>query len=72
MVSKWVDNSNLLAINNTSISVFCSLDVPAPVVNDITYEANNCTVNLTVMFIDDVLDGGSTPEIITRYNTPDL
>ncbi|MEA1786789.1 PA14 domain-containing protein [Arenibacter sp. GZD96] len=48
------------------ITVFCSSDIPAPDVSVITDEADNCTANPMVVFLSDVSDGGTNPEIITR------
>ncbi|MGB3143986.1 MAG: PA14 domain-containing protein [Maribacter sp.] len=62
----WVDNTNPTASNPTPISVFCSSDVPAPDVNVVTDELDNCTSNPMVTFISDISDGGTNPEIITR------
>ncbi|PWH84994.1 HYR-like domain-containing protein [Brumimicrobium oceani] len=50
----------------------CVGDVPAPDINAITDEADNCTTNPTVTFVSDVSDGNTCPEIITRtYNIVD-
>ncbi|WP_171017244.1 PA14 domain-containing protein [Maribacter sp. ACAM166] len=62
----WVDSVSPTASNPPPISVFCSSDVPTPSVSVITDEADNCTTNPTVTFINDISDGGSDPEIITR------
>ncbi|AEM70885.1 C-type lectin domain protein [Allomuricauda ruestringensis DSM 13258] len=48
------------------IMVNCSADIPTPDEAVITDEADNCDPNPTVVFVSDVSDGGSNPEIITR------
>lgn len=62
----WVDNINPTASNPTPVTVFCSDVVPAPNINVVTDEADNCTTDPIVTFISDVSDGGIDPEIITR------
>jgi len=50
----------------------CFADVPAQDINSITDEADNCTVNPTVTFVSDVLNGNSCSGTITRtYNIAD-
>ncbi|WP_165366211.1 HYR-like domain-containing protein [Brumimicrobium glaciale] len=50
----------------------CTTDIPAPDVNLITDEADNCTSNPFVTFVADVSDGNTCPETITRtYNIAD-
>ena len=45
---------------------------PAWDINDVTGEADNCTVNPTVAWVSDVSDNGVCPEIITRtYSVTD-
>ncbi|MFD2534321.1 HYR-like domain-containing protein, partial [Gelatiniphilus marinus] len=45
---------------------------PAPDVEVVTDEADNCTANPTVAFVSDVSDNGTCPEIITRtYSVTD-
>ena len=39
---------------------------PAPEVNDVTDELDNCTVNPVVQFVSDLSDGNACPEVITR------
>jgi hypothetical protein len=48
------------------VDVQCSSDVPPPDITAVTDEADNCTANPTVTFVNDVSDGGINPEIITR------
>jgi len=56
----------------TPVSVDCVGDVPAPDVNAVTDEADNCPGTITVAFVDDVSSGGPCPEIITRtYSVTD-
>jgi gliding motility-associated-like protein len=58
------------APNDTTVQ--CIADVPAPDVNLITDEADNCAAVPTVTFVSDVSDGNTCPEIITRtYNIAD-
>ena len=61
-----IDNINPTASNPSPINVYCPSDVPASDITVVTDEADNCTVNPTVTFVNDVSDGGSNPEIITR------
>ena len=54
------------------LAVQCIGDVPAPDINYITDEADNCAVNPTVTHVGDVSDGNTCPEVITRtYNIAD-
>lgn len=54
------------------MTVDCIGDVPAPDVNLITDEADNCPGAITVAFVGDVSDGGLCPETITRtYSVTD-
>lgn len=62
----WVDNINPTASNPTPVTVFCSDDVPAPNINVVSDEADNCTTDPIVTFISDVSNGGIDPEVITR------
>lgn len=48
------------------INVQCIGDVPAPDVSLITDEADNCTLNPSVIWLNDVAEGNSCPETITR------
>jgi gliding motility-associated-like protein len=49
-----------------AIVVECAADVPADDATLILDEADNCTANPTVVFLSDVSDGNTCPEIITR------
>ncbi|ASV31827.1 C-type lectin domain-containing protein [Maribacter cobaltidurans] len=60
------DTTAPTASNPASVTVFCSADVPAPDINVVTDEADNCIGPLTVAHIGDSTDGGTNPEIITR------
>ena len=54
------------------ISVQCPSDVPAPDITVISDEADNCTANPVVAFVNDVSDGNTCPELITRrYSVTD-
>ncbi|PWH86869.1 HYR-like domain-containing protein [Brumimicrobium oceani] len=54
------------------VALQCITDLPAADVTLITDEADNCTANPTVIFVSDVSDGNTCPEIITRtYNIED-
>lgn len=59
----WVDTTASIP---APVTVLCSDDVPAPNINVVTDEADNCTINPLVTYIGDVSDGGTNPEIITR------
>ncbi|WP_363317315.1 LamG-like jellyroll fold domain-containing protein, partial [uncultured Lutibacter sp.] len=62
-----VDDTTKPTANNLApISVQCSADIPAPNIDEVTTEADNCTVNPTVAFVSDVSDGNFNPEVITR------
>ncbi len=67
------DNTPPTASNPAPISVPGSMDVPAPDVNVVIDEADNCTVNPTVTWVSDVSDGNvCNGEIITRtYSVTD-
>lgn len=60
------DTTAPTAGNPTSITVFCSADVPAPNIVVVTDEADNCAGPLTVTHVGDSTDGGANPETITR------
>ena len=54
------------------IAVQCIADIPAIAIASITDEADNCTVNPIVTHVDDISDGNTCPEVITRtYNIAD-
>jgi hypothetical protein len=60
------------ASNPAPISVQCIEDVPAPNINDVTDESDNCTGPVSVAFVSDVSNGGTCPKIITRtYSVTD-
>ena len=65
------DNIPPTASNPTDITVAFA-PVPAPDVNLIIDEADNCTASPGVAFVSDVSDGNSCPETITRtYSVTD-
>ncbi|MDT8401059.1 MAG: gliding motility-associated C-terminal domain-containing protein [Bacteroidales bacterium] len=49
-----------------SVSVECPADVPLPDISVITDATDNCTANPVVAFVEDVSDGNTCPEVITR------
>ena len=51
------------------IAVQCIGDVPLPDITVITDEADNCTVSPLISHVNDVSDGNTCPEIITRTYT---
>lgn len=61
-----VDNVNPTASNPSPVTVYCSSDVPSSDITVVIDEADNCTTNPTVTFVNDLSNGGSNPEIITR------
>jgi hypothetical protein len=61
-----VDPTDPTGTAPSSVTVYCSADIPAADVSSITDEADNCDPNPTVTFISDVSDGGTNPETITR------
>ncbi len=61
------DNINPTASNLPPLSVPGAIDVPAPNINDVFDEADNCTTNPTVTFLSDLSDGNvCNGEVITR------
>ncbi|WP_457618396.1 FG-GAP-like repeat-containing protein, partial [Lutibacter sp.] len=60
------DTTDPTASSPADITIDCSADLPAPDVNIINDETDNCTVNPIVSFVSDVSDGNINPEIITR------
>lgn len=66
VTSIYADNDAPTASNPSSITVYCSADIPAADINVVTDETDNCTTTPTVTFLNDVSDGGSNPETITR------
>ncbi|WP_158276108.1 HYR-like domain-containing protein [Brumimicrobium oceani] len=73
LVQTFTINDDILPTGSAApLAVQCIGDVPAPDVNYITDEADNCTVNPTVTHVSDVSDGNTCPEVITRtYNIAD-
>lgn len=67
-----VDDTTLpTASNPTALTVQCIGDVPAPNINDLTDANDNCSTP-TVLFVSDVSDNGSCPEVIVRtYSVTD-
>ena len=61
-----MDNIDPTASNPMPVTVNCTGDIPLPDPLVVTDEADNCTLNPTVVFVNDVSNGGSNPEIITR------
>jgi hypothetical protein len=61
-----IDNTAPTASNPAAINVFCAADVPPVDIGVVTDEADNCTVNPIVTFLNETSNGGSNPEIITR------
>ncbi|MBS0009851.1 MAG: HYR domain-containing protein [Bacteroidales bacterium] len=60
------DTTPPTASDPAPVSVECLSDVPAPDVNVVTDEADNCTADPLVTYIDDVSSGGACPLTITR------
>ncbi|MCD6202192.1 MAG: DUF2341 domain-containing protein, partial [Bacteroidales bacterium] len=64
------DNIPPTASNPSSVNVQCIGDIPAPDVNVVTDEADNCTAVPTVTYIGDVNNGGAgcpgDPYVVTR------
>lgn len=48
------------------VSVECPADIPAPDISVISDATDNCTATPTVAFVEDVSDGNTCPELITR------
>ena len=61
-----IDNTAPTASNPATINVFCAADVPVVDIGVVTDEADNCTLNPVVSFLNETTDNGSNPEIITR------
>ncbi|MBK6951519.1 MAG: PKD domain-containing protein [Crocinitomicaceae bacterium] len=65
------DTTDPTASNPALVIVECIADVPASDPTVVTDEADNCSVP-TVLFVSDVSDGNTCPEIITRtYSVTD-
>ncbi|MBT8271890.1 MAG: PKD domain-containing protein, partial [Bacteroidia bacterium] len=59
------------ASNPAPINVQCAADIPAPDINIINDEADNCSIP-TVAFVSEVSDSNSCPELIVRtYSVTD-
>ncbi|WP_459212370.1 hypothetical protein, partial [Aquimarina rhabdastrellae] len=68
------DTVDPTASNPANVTVECSADVPAVDISVVTDEADNCSAvaNITVAHVNDVSDGNSNPEVITRtYSVTD-
>jgi len=66
------DTTPPTASSPVQVTVQCSADVPLPDATVVTDEADNCTANPAVAFVNDVSDGLSCPETITRtYSVTD-
>jgi gliding motility-associated-like protein len=66
------DTIRPVASSPAPIFVQCIGDVPAPNIAVITDVADNCTTDPTVVWISDISDGNSCPEVITRtYSVTD-
>ncbi|MCK0192373.1 C-type lectin domain-containing protein [Arenibacter sp. F20364] len=61
-----MDSTPPTASDPSPIEVYCSNDVPSPDPNVVVDEADNCTTDPSVVFVDDISNGASNPEIITR------
>jgi len=67
------DNTKPTAGNPVSLTFVCTGDIPAPDINVVTDEADNCGIAPVVTYIGDITDGNTCPEIITRtYRVTDL
>jgi gliding motility-associated-like protein len=66
------DTTDPTASNPALVIVECIADVPAPDPTVVADEADNCSVP-TVVFVSDVSNGNTCPEVITRtYSVTDL
>ncbi|MBL1279763.1 MAG: gliding motility-associated C-terminal domain-containing protein, partial [Fluviicola sp.] len=66
------DVTNPTASNPIAVNVECIFDVPATDINVVTDEADNCTANPIVLWVSDVSNGQTCPEVITRtYSVTD-
>ncbi|WP_422090674.1 HYR domain-containing protein [Tenacibaculum ovolyticum] len=60
------------ATNPAAVIVSCVGDIPAADITIVADEVDNCAGTITVAFVNDVSDGNSNPEIITRtYSVTD-
>jgi len=57
------DTTAPTASNLDPITVLCAAEIPSPDVLLITDEADNCTANPVVTFVNDVSNGGTNPEL---------
>ena len=68
-----VDNIDPTASNPAPLIVNCTGDIPSPDPEVVLDESDNCTAIPSVIFVGDVSNGGSNPEIITRtYRISDV
>ena len=66
------DTTPPTASNPAGVTVECIDDVPAADVSVVVDASDNCTVSPVVAFVEDVSDGNTCPEIITRtYSVTD-
>ncbi len=68
------DTTSPTASNLSNIAVECNSDIPLVNINDITDEADNCSIaaNIVVAHVNDVSDGATSPETIIRtYSVTD-
>ncbi|ASV28994.1 PA14 domain-containing protein [Maribacter cobaltidurans] len=61
-----IDDVAPTASNPAPVTIYCPGDIPPPDINDVIDEVDNCDPSPTVIFVSDVTNGGSDPEIITR------
>ncbi len=61
-----IDTIPPVATDPAPITIQCSADIPAPDPSIVTDENDNCSSNITVAFVNDISDGNSCPETITR------
>ena len=60
------------ASNPVAINVECISDVPAPDITAVSDETDNCTASPAVVWVGDVSDGNTCPEVISRtYSVTD-
>ncbi len=66
-----VDNTPPTATNPAPVNIVCTANIPAPDINVVTDEADNCSTPV-VAFVSDVSDNQTCPETITRtYSVTD-
>ncbi len=67
-----VDNTPPTASNPASIDVSCTDNIPAPDINVVTDEADNCSSPIVVAFVSDVSNNASCNQRVTRtYSVTD-